>query len=84
MVGVVAEFFENQEEDQFATRVPLQGNLENIESGVWPAIWNVFRNAFVQAFERNTDNTVKFSNSLSIAEEKKLEGGAKRKKKRTA
>jgi hypothetical protein len=61
IVDVVAEFFENQKEDQFATKVPLQGNLKDIESGVWPTIWNVFRNAFVKAFERNTDNTVKFS-----------------------
>jgi hypothetical protein len=61
IVGVVAEFFENQKEDQFATKVPLEGNLKNIKSGVWPTIWNVFRNAFVKAFERNTDNTVKFA-----------------------
>ena len=65
IVGVVVEFFENQKEDQFATKVPLQGDLKNIESGVWPTIWNVFRNAFVQAFERNTDNTVKFSDKLT-------------------
>ena len=61
IVDVVAEFFENQKEDQFATKVPLQGNLNDIKSGVWPTIWNIFRNAIVKAFERNTDNTVKFS-----------------------
>jgi hypothetical protein len=65
IVGVVAEFFENQKEDQFATKVPLQGNLEDIKSGVWPTIWNIFRNAFVQAFERNTDDTIKFSESIA-------------------
>jgi len=63
IVGVVVEFFENQKENQFATKVPLQGNLKDIKSGVWPTIWNVFRNAFVQAFERNTDNTIKFADS---------------------
>ncbi len=71
IVGVVAEFFENQKENQFATKVPLQGNLNNIESGVWPTVWNVFRNAFVQAFERNTDNTIKFSDSITQAQEEK-------------
>jgi hypothetical protein len=72
IVGVVAEFFENQKEDQFATKVPIQGNLKDIKSGVWPTIWNVFRNAFVQAFERNTDNTIKFSDSAitQVKEEK--------------
>jgi hypothetical protein len=67
IVGVVAEFFENQKEDQFATKVPLEGNLKDIKSGVWPTIWNVFRNAFVGAFAKNTDNTVKFSDSLAQA-----------------
>jgi hypothetical protein len=72
IVGVVAEFFENQKKDQFATKVPIQGNLKDIKSGVWPTIWNVFRNAFVQAFERNTDNTIKFSDSAitQVKEEK--------------
>jgi hypothetical protein len=72
IVGVVVEFFENQKEDQFATKVPLQGNLKDIKSGVWPTIWNVFRNAFVQAFERNTDNTIKFSDGAitQVKEEK--------------
>jgi hypothetical protein len=74
IVGTVAEFFENQEEDQFATKVPLQGNLENIDSGVWPTIWNVFRNAFVQAFEQNTDNTIKFADtSQTVTAEKSPE-----------
>lgn len=63
IVGVVAEFFENQKEDQFATKVPLQGSLKDVKSKIWPTIWNVFKNAFIQAFEKNTDNTVKFSAS---------------------
>ncbi|HZY81995.1 MAG TPA: DUF748 domain-containing protein [Cyclobacteriaceae bacterium] len=60
-VGLVAEVFENQKEDQFATRVPLDGDLNKIEAGVWPSVWNIFRNAFVKAFDRNTDNSVQFA-----------------------
>jgi hypothetical protein len=83
IVGVVAEFFENQKEDQFATKVPLQGDLKNIKSGVWPTIWNVFRNAFVQAFDKNTDNTIKFSESLAQTAPQKAteEKSAKEKRK---
>jgi Domain of Unknown Function (DUF748) len=67
VVGVVAEVFENQKEDQFATKVPLEGNLNNIKTNVWPTVWNIFRNAFVQAFDRNTDNTVQFQDHLAKA-----------------
>jgi len=71
IVGVVAEFFENQKEDQFATKVPIQGSLKDIKSGVWPTIWNVFRNAFIQAFARNTDDTIKFTDSIQQANAEK-------------
>ena len=82
IVGVVAEFFENQKENQFATKVPIQGDLKNVKSGVWPTIWNVFRNAFVQAFERNTDNTVKFSDSLAQTAQQKSPEAKSAKEKR--
>jgi hypothetical protein len=64
IVGMVTEVFENQKEDQFATKVPLQGDLNNIDTRVWPTVWNIFQNAFVQAFDRNTDNTVQFADRL--------------------
>ncbi|MEJ7646330.1 MAG: DUF748 domain-containing protein [Chryseolinea sp.] len=58
VVGLLAEVFENQKKDQFATQIPLEGNLKNIKTAVWPTIWNVLRNAFVQAFKMNTDDAV--------------------------
>lgn len=61
VVAVVSELFENQPENQFATEVPLQGNLENVDVGVVPAIWNILRNAFVEAFEKTTEGKIKFS-----------------------
>ena len=82
IVDVVAEFFENQKENQFATKVPIQGDLKNINSGVWPTVWNVFRNAFVQAFARNTDNTVKFSESLEQAAQQKSRGKIQKEKRK--
>ena len=82
IVGVVAEFFENQKEDQFATKVPIQGNLKDLKSGVWPTIWNVFRNAFVQAFARNTDNTIKFSDATPAAQVEKEKSPKEKRKER--
>jgi hypothetical protein len=64
-VGLVTEVFENQKEDQFATRVPLEGNLNKVDTRVWPTIWNIFSNAFVKAFEKNTDNSVQFGDQLA-------------------
>ena len=60
IVGLFVEIFTNQKKDQFATKVALQGDLNNIKTNVWPALGNIFRNAFIQAFESKTDNTLKF------------------------
>ena len=63
VVGFVTEIFENQKEDQFATQVPLQGDLNNVEAGVWPTIWNIFSNAFIEAFNKDIDNTINASDT---------------------
>lgn len=60
IVGLTAELFENQSEDQIATEVPLEGDLNNPDTGTWPAVWNVFRNAFVEAFSRQTTGEIDF------------------------
>ena len=65
VVGTVMEIFENQPKDQFATKVPLNGNLNDTEAGILPGVWNIFKNAFVEAFKRNTDNTIDFGSTSS-------------------
>lgn len=60
IVGLVTEVFENQSKDQFASQVPLEGNLKDPEAGTYPAIWNIFRNAFVNAFSKQTGNEINF------------------------
>lgn len=64
MVGLLTEVFENQSEDQFASQVPLEGNLKDVETGTFPAIWSIFRNAFVQAFSKQTGDEVNFEKDI--------------------
>lgn len=68
IAGFAVEAFENQPRNQFATRVPLDGKIASVESSFWPVLWNIFRNAFVAAFERDTDNTITITSAT--AEEK--------------
>ncbi|MGB3617142.1 MAG: DUF748 domain-containing protein [Catalinimonas sp.] len=63
VVGLVTNILENPKEDQFATKVPITGNLNQSEVGVMPTVWNVFRNAFVQAFARQTEGEIDFSDA---------------------
>ena len=60
VAGLVMELFENQPKDQFATKVPMSGDLNNVKSSIWPTIGNIFKNAFIQAFKKKTDDSVSF------------------------
>jgi hypothetical protein len=47
---VVTSIFTNHKEDQFATRVPISGRIDDKKFGTWRAIVNVLHNAFVKAY----------------------------------
>ncbi len=53
---------ENQVKDQVATRIPLEGSVEDVKTDLWPILIGVLRNAYVSAL---TDT---FDNALSVKE----------------
>jgi len=67
VVGGVAEIFTNQEKDQVASKVTMEGNFNNPQTNTLDAIWELLRNAFIQALIPSIDyeiniNTVKTDN----------------------
>jgi hypothetical protein len=58
-VGGVASLLENVPRDQVATKTEITGNMENIKIGTWQLIWNLFRNAFVDAMTPAFENLKK-------------------------
>lgn len=71
VVGGALEVFENQPKDQFATKVPFSGTTENTSVGLWGTIGSVMRNAFIEAFQKNVDQTV---NIQSVDKKEEDEG----------
>ena len=55
LVGVGAEVLENQPRDAIATKVPIQGSLDDPDPDVSATVFNVLRNAFVDAIEKEFD-----------------------------
>jgi hypothetical protein len=83
IVAGVKDVFKNQKENQLATRVPIVGDLNDPDVAVWPTVWNVFSNAFVKAFELNTDDTVRFADQdTELREETKKEMRKRERKER--
>ena len=60
ITGFVMEIFENQPKDQFATKVPMQGDLSEPNTSIVPALWTILRNAFIEALNKSVDDTIEF------------------------
>lgn len=58
LVSVIAEILENQPRDQLATNIPIEGDISNPDTSVFVVVANILRNAFVEAFQANLDNTI--------------------------
>ncbi len=54
------EIIENRKEDQIATKVELNGDLNDVKVKPLPAILNILRNAFIEAYTRQLDYTLGF------------------------
>lgn len=62
VVGAAFKIFENPREDQVATRVPFEGDVTGANVRIIPTIFNVFRNAFIEAFSKSPDHDINFDN----------------------
>jgi hypothetical protein len=77
-----SEVLENQKRDQVATRVPLTGSIENVDTPIWPTLFGVLRNAYVQAFEQKFDNDITFKDAFNSFKQDFKEKRAARKEER--
>lgn len=58
VVGAVKDIFTNPKKEQVATRVPFKGSFGNTEVGIWTTIWELIKNAFIQALMPGLDKTI--------------------------
>ncbi len=61
VVKVVVHVLKNNQTQTVATEVPFEGRLENPQTGIWEAISEVLRNAFVSALRPHFDPTFRAS-----------------------
>ncbi|WP_188364375.1 DUF748 domain-containing protein [Marinicella pacifica] len=73
VVGVFKFIFKNQSTDKVATKIPFEGNLDNVEAGVWQTFVNILKNAWVKAFQDNIDEDIEFSDVQKEADAQEAE-----------
>ncbi|GAB3773583.1 DUF748 domain-containing protein [Spirosoma horti] len=76
----------NQKHDQVATRIPLNGTIDDVKTATWPTIFGVLRNAYIEAFKGEFDNNITLQDAVKSFKDdfkaKRAERKAERKEKR--
>jgi hypothetical protein len=65
--GIVTFFgfvLKNKPKDSFATKVPIEGDLNNPDVKIWTLITNIFVNGFVRPFKNEVDNDIQFKDAV--------------------
>jgi hypothetical protein len=77
LVGTTGKLLENRKKDQVATRVAIEGDFGGAKTDITEMIWELLRNAFIQALMPSIDNQINLS-SVTAVEEKDDRGLLKR------
>lgn len=84
-VGFFKFILKNQGTDTLATKVPIEGDLNNVEAGIWPTVFNIFENAWIKAFTGEVDDDIEFKDAFqdeNLTREQKRELRKKEREKR--
>lgn len=74
--GFFKFILKNQGTDTLATKAPVEGDLNNLEAGVWPTVFNIFKNGWVKAFKDDIDGDINYKDAFkkgNITREEKRE-----------
>lgn len=63
-VGMFKFILKNQGTDTIATEVPLEGDLNNIEAGILPTIFNIFENGWFHAFKTDINDEIEYKDAF--------------------
>jgi hypothetical protein len=70
-VGTVAKLFSNWPKDQLATKIPLEGTMGETDANIWVTIFEMLRNAFINALRPSLDNEINIETVNKMEPEKK-------------
>ena len=86
LAQVGSSILTNPRKDQVATRIPISGTVDNVDTAVWPTIFGLVRNAYIEAFKGEIDNNITFKDALKTVKDDfkaaRAERKAERKEKR--
>jgi hypothetical protein len=67
-VGAVKWLFENKGTDTLATRAPIEGDLNKVETSTWSTVLNIIKNAWIKAFSGEVDEDIEYEDAARAAQ----------------
>lgn len=68
LVGLGGNLVENQLKDQVGTKIPISGKIDNVQVGVWPTIWGLLKNAYLNPLKKHYDKSVEVDADGNVIE----------------
>ena len=62
-VGVFKFLLKNKGTDTLATRAPIEGDLNNLDTGLFRTILNIFKNGWIKAFSGEVDENIEYEDA---------------------
>ncbi|MGB6150508.1 MAG: hypothetical protein WBG48_00840, partial [Pricia sp.] len=62
----------NQSNNTLATKVPIEGDLSDVGTKIWPTVTNIFQNAWIKAFQGIVDDDIDFEDAEAGADEMEM------------
>lgn len=81
LLEVTEEVLQNQKKDQFATKTPIKGSIEDVKAAFFPTVLNVLKNAFIEAFSTTVDKEISFEDAASTRDKVEKDKEEKKSKK---
>jgi hypothetical protein len=78
VIDVAADILKNPKKKQIATKIPVEGSFHNTSVDTMEAVWEVLKNAFIEALLPSVDNEIDISSASEVSEDKEKEGFFKR------
>ena len=70
-VGFFKFILKNQKNNTLATKIPIEGDLNNVGTKIWPTVSGIFKNAWISAFKEKVDDEIDFKDAEEGADKLK-------------
>ena len=61
----------NHKENTLATKVPIEGDLNQVDTNTWTTVLNIFKNGWIEAFKGIVDDDIDFKEVRETAKQER-------------